>query len=235
MLLKCRPILCALLFTLTVPTLTAAAQPLGYYRQPAIHGDTIVFVAEGDLWRVAIGGGVASRLTTHGGEEQLPAISPDGKSIAFVGQYEGPSEVYVMPLAGGTPRRLTWDGGKISFVGWTSDGNVLVSTDAYATLPAQQLIILDPDGARTARPRRVPLAQAADGVYAPPGKTLFFRDCRSRGATPSATRVAPRRTFGASPRATRRPSRSPPTMPAPARTPCGGRIASTSPATATAP
>jgi tricorn protease len=173
--LCCRPLAGVFAWVLVLPTLAVAQQPLGYYRQPAIHRDTIVFVAEGDLWRVPIGGGIAARLTTHGGDEQLPAISPDGKSIAFVGQYEGPSEVYVMPLAGGAPRRLTWDSGRITFVGWTPDGKVLVSTNAYSTLPAQQLIVIDPDargGAVTCR--RVPLAQAADGAYAPPGKTLFF-------------------------------------------------------------
>lgn len=173
--LRRRPFLCVLLAILSTARLASAAPPLGYYRQPAIHKDTIVFVAEGDLWRVPISGGVASRLTTHGGDEELPAISPDGKSIAFVGQYEGPSEVYVMPLAGGAPTRLTWDAGKISFVGWTPDGKVLVSTNAYSTMPAQQLIVLDPAGKGGAVSyKRVPLAQAADGVYSPPGKTLYF-------------------------------------------------------------
>ena len=169
----CRPLAAVSAWLLAVPMFVHAQQPLGYYRQPAIHKDTIVFIAEGDLWRVPIGGGVAARLTTHGGEEQLPAIAPDGKSIAFVGQYEGPSEVYVMPLAGGAPKRLTWDAGKITYVGWTPDGKVLVSTNAYSTMPAQQLIVIDPNGNVVTR-RRVPLAQAADGVYAPVGKTLFF-------------------------------------------------------------
>lgn len=160
-----------LLFCLT-SSATAAGQ-LGYYRQPTIHGDTLVFVAEGDLWKVSAQGSTAARLTTHGGDEELPALSPDGKTIAFVGHYEGPAEVYTMPLAGGAPRRLTWDAARITFVGWTPDGKVLVSTNAHATLPAQQLVILDPQEKSVGR-KRVPLAQAADGVFDTEGKTLFF-------------------------------------------------------------
>ena len=73
----------------------------GYYRFPEIHGDTIVFAAEGDLWSVSTRGGVARRLTTHPGEESDPAVSPDGETLAFTAQYEGPMEVYTMPLEGG--------------------------------------------------------------------------------------------------------------------------------------
>src|SRR5262245_23280514 len=94
------------------------AQP-GYFRQPAVHGDTVVFVAEGDLWTVPIAGGRATRLTTHPAHEDHPAISPDGKQLAFVARYEGPAEVYVMPLAGGRPQRLTFDAAGITHVGWT--------------------------------------------------------------------------------------------------------------------
>ena len=63
---------------------------LGYYRMPAIHGETIVFVSEGDLWRGPTGGGLATRLTTHPGEELQPSISPDGSTLAFTASYEGP-------------------------------------------------------------------------------------------------------------------------------------------------
>ena len=106
-----------------------AAEPAaGYYRFPAIHGETVVFTAEGDLWRVNAAGGVAQRLTSHPGKETNASLSPDGKWIAFSAQYEGPVEAYVMPLAGGLPKRLTFDGENAAVRGWTPDGRVLVST-----------------------------------------------------------------------------------------------------------
>ena len=64
----------------------ASVGPRGYYRFPAIHSDTIVFTAEGDLWKVGIQGGVARRLTTHPGEESHATISPDGQTLAFSAQ-----------------------------------------------------------------------------------------------------------------------------------------------------
>ena len=72
-----------------------------YYRYPAVHGDTLVFTAEGDLWRVALAGGSAQRLTTHAGLESEAAISADGRRIAFVAGYDASPEVYVMPFVGG--------------------------------------------------------------------------------------------------------------------------------------
>jgi tricorn protease len=152
-----------------------AGPPTGYYRQPAIHKDTIVFVAEGDLWKVGTTGGVATRLTTPPGEEGLPAISPDGKTVTFTASYEGPTAVYTMPLSGGQPRRMTYDTGRIDFVGWTPDGRLLYSTDAFSGLPNSQLVLLDlraKDGTPAAS--LVPLAQAAEGCYDDTGKTLYF-------------------------------------------------------------
>ncbi|HZV03831.1 MAG TPA: S41 family peptidase [Gemmataceae bacterium] len=170
-----------LVILVAVPS-ALAAQP-GYYRQPAVHGNTIVFVAEGDLWSVPLGGGSATRLTTHPAAEEHPAISPDGKLLAFTARYEGPTEVYVMPLAGGRPRRLTFDAASISHVGWTPDGKVLVGTDVHAGLPAHQLVALDfssHDGVVTRT--RIPLAQAAQGCYTPDGKTLFFTRLAFQGS-----------------------------------------------------
>jgi tricorn protease len=157
-----------------IASAAALAQPpnLGYYRQPAIHGDTIVFVSEGDLWKVPAVGGAATRLTSHAGDESRPAISPDGKTLAFSAAYEGPTEVYTMPLAGGLPTRRTFEG-DVSVVGWTPDGRILAALKRYSTLPSEQLLLIDPRS--DAAPRTlVPLAQAADGCYDESGKTLFF-------------------------------------------------------------
>src|SRR5512136_1722407 len=77
-------------------------------RFPAIHGSQIVFTYAGDLYTVPATGGVARRLTGDVGFEMFARFSPDGKSLAFTGQYDGNTEVYLMPSQGGVPKRLTW-------------------------------------------------------------------------------------------------------------------------------
>jgi tricorn protease len=161
------------LLAFSVGAASASAGVTGYYRQPALHKDTLVFVSEGDLWKVSAKGGTATRLTTHHGEEGLPAISPDGKTIAFLARYDGPAEVFTMPMTGGRPRRRTWGAGAVTFIGWTPDGKLIYSTDSRSTLPSQQLIVVDPE-AKGNPGKVVPLAQAADGCYDEAGKTLFF-------------------------------------------------------------
>ncbi|MFP4082894.1 MAG: PDZ domain-containing protein [Candidatus Aminicenantes bacterium] len=77
-------------------------------RFPAIHQDQIVFTYAGDLYTVPSQGGIARKLTSHQGYEAFARFSPDGKHIAFTGQYDGNREVYVMPREGGIPQRLTY-------------------------------------------------------------------------------------------------------------------------------
>jgi tricorn protease len=156
-------------------TVAGAGSPLGYYRHPTLHQDTLVFVAEGDLWKVRAQGGVATRLTSHAGEESLPALSPDGQTLAFTAHYEGPTEVYTMPISGGRPLRHTFGAGDVSFVGWTPQGKIVYSTDRYSTLPNHQLVTIEPAGKDQAgHETLVPLAQAAEGCHDETGKTLFF-------------------------------------------------------------
>jgi tricorn protease len=77
-------------------------------RFPAIYEDRIVFTYAGDLYTVPSTGGVARKLTNHEGFEMFARFSPDGESIAFTGQYDGNTEVYLMPAGGGVPKRLTF-------------------------------------------------------------------------------------------------------------------------------
>ncbi|HEY1766298.1 MAG TPA: S41 family peptidase [Terracidiphilus sp.] len=154
------------------PWLSAGEEPplhRGYYTAPALHGDTLVFTSEGDLWSVGIHGGAAHRLTSGSGTESNAIISPDGKTVAFLADYEGPSEVYTMPVDGGLPQRRTWDGNSQP-EGWGPANRLLISTGRYSTLPGSELVLLDERGGR----ETIPLAQAAEGVYSSDGGTLFF-------------------------------------------------------------
>ncbi|QJE95594.1 S41 family peptidase [Luteolibacter luteus] len=164
--------------------LAASASPLhaapGFFRGPALHGDTIVFTAEGDLWKAPVKGGAAQRLTSHPGIENSATISRDGTQVAFSAQYEGPIEVYIMPIEGGLPKRLTWYGEGAVPIGWTPDGKVICATRAHSTLPNDQLVVIDPtSGTETL----FPLAQASDGVLDETGKRLFFTRLPFQGSS----------------------------------------------------
>jgi tricorn protease len=106
-----------------------------------------------------------------------------------------------MPITGGAPTRHTFEGAKISFVGWTPEGKVMYGTDAYATLPDTQLVMLDLQkrNARTV----VPLAQAADGCHDDAGKTVFFTRLPFQGSHTRAIRAVRLKTSGSSPRGRR--------------------------------
>lgn len=147
----------------------AASGQLGFYRQPALQGQQAVFVAEGDLWRVGLGGGEATRLTTHPGAESWPAISPDGQWLAFTAQYDGGTELYLMPMAGGVPKRLSWEGGGMRVWGFSPTGEVIYS--GLDGLPGGQLFAVDP---KTLNRRTLPVGQASDGALSADGKTLYF-------------------------------------------------------------
>lgn len=145
-----------------------AAHP-GYYREPSVHGDTVVFTSEGDLWVVSVHGGQAHRLTSSPGDERMATISPDGMTVAFHGQYEGPGEVYTIPVAGGMPQRRTWDG-ETAPAGWTPDGRLIVATGRYSTLPDPKLVLIGSKGER----EMVPLATGYEAAYTADGRTIYF-------------------------------------------------------------
>jgi tricorn protease len=152
-------------------------------RFPDIHGDKIVFTYEGDLWTAAASGGTATRLTSHPGLELFAKFSPDGKWIAFTGQYDGDEQVYVMPAAGGVPKQLTYYpargplaprwGYDNQVYGWTNDGKRILFRslrDAW-TLGATRLYTVGVDGG-PAEP--LPMPESGAGSFSPGGNKLVY-------------------------------------------------------------
>jgi tricorn protease len=91
-----------------LPASAADGEGTRLLRYPDVSATDIAFVHGGDIWRVARDGGVATRLTSHAGQELYPKFSPDGRWIAFSAEYSGTRQVWIVPTAGGTPRQLTW-------------------------------------------------------------------------------------------------------------------------------
>lgn len=150
--------------------ISAFAQNPAYFRQPSLSGQSLVFASEGDLWVADLQGGEARRLTSHQGEEGWPVVSPDGKTVAFSAEYQGGEDVYIMPLVGGTPKRISWLEGRP--VAWTPDGHVVVRTRVRSGLPQFRLVTVNTSDLKVTE---VPLAEAAEGAYSPDGTLVFSR------------------------------------------------------------
>ncbi len=133
----------------------------GYVRFPSIYQDHIVFVSEDDLWLVSSEGGRAVRLTAGVSEARYPHFSPDGQLLAFVGREEGPSEVYVMPSAGGPAQRLTFQSGSCRVLGWTPSGEEILyaSNAGQFTGRFEVIYAVKPTGGT---PRLLPYGMAND-------------------------------------------------------------------------
>jgi len=151
-----------------------SSEQAAYYRYPTIHGDSIAFVTEDDLWAVPAQGGIARRLTANPGIVSFPCYSPDGSRIAFTGREEGPAEVYLMDAEGGTPRRLTWLGSNTAVVGWSGDGGeVLFASDWKQPFRGYyQIYAVRADGGGEPRPLNVGPARAISVEPGGPGVVI---------------------------------------------------------------
>ena len=145
----------------------------GYYRHPTLHGSTVVFACEDDLWAVAAAGGVARRLTASPGTVTFPRFSPDGKRLAYTGTGEGPPEVYVMDAGGGAGRRLTWLGATTRTAGWTRDGkSILFQSNAARPFARDQHLHTVP--AAGGPHQRLPLGMAHEVAFEPSSKGVVL-------------------------------------------------------------
>ncbi|MBI3670404.1 MAG: PD40 domain-containing protein [Acidobacteria bacterium] len=154
------------------PGVAAAAQPETHLmRYPDIARDHMVFSYAGDLWVSPRAGGVARRLTAHPGDEIFAKFSPDGKWIAFTGEYDGNADVYVIPTEGGEPRRLTFHPGNDFVLGWTPDSKKILFRSARASAPPAytRLFLISLDGGV---PELLPVPRASLTSFSPDGQKV---------------------------------------------------------------
>jgi len=149
----------------------AADQPT-LYRTPAVSRTHVAFAYAGDLWSVPREGGSATRLTTGVGGESEPVFSPDGLHIAFTGEYDGNTDVFVVAATGGVPRRLTWHPGADTAVGWTPDGRrVLFASSRSSHSQFPRLFTVGIDGGL---PEELPLPMGERGSFSPDGGRIAY-------------------------------------------------------------
>ncbi len=144
----------------------------GYYRSPVLQQDQLVFTAEGDLWQARLGDLNARRLSSHLAEESQPLLSPDGSQLAFVANYDGANEIYLMPLSGGVAKRISFENSRVRIQQWLADGRILYATDSAAG-PANYWLLktVNPQSLQT---ETLPLADASGGSIDEQGGTVFF-------------------------------------------------------------
>jgi tricorn protease len=166
--------------SLAVATLLTAAgagmsaQGTRLLRDPDVGPAGVVFVHANDLWLAGRDGGVARRLTSAAGAETDPAYSPDGRWIAFTGEYAGNTDVYVVGAAGGEPRRLTWHPGADVVQGWTPDGDVLFrSSRSGQPTRLWQFYTVSLEGAF---PEVLALPQAYEGGMSADGRWIAYQE-----------------------------------------------------------
>lgn len=141
-------------------------------RFPDVHGNNVVFVAGEDIWLAPVQGGIATRLTTHDGDEVYPKFSPDGSLIAFTGEYDGNSDVYVMDVYGGNITRVTYHPDYDAVIGWDETTNKIMFTSTRASFRGfNRLFLIRPDGSGL---EEVPLPEVAQASFSPDGKRIAF-------------------------------------------------------------
>ena len=148
------------------------AEPKLLFQKPTLSATEIAFVYAGDLWIVGRDGGAAKRLTAGAGVETMPRFSPDGKEIAFTGEYDGNVDVYVVAATGGVPRRLTWHPSRDETAGWTADGKSILfasSRSSYARF--NRLFTIPREGGF---PSELPLPMGSEGAYSADGTRIAY-------------------------------------------------------------
>ncbi|MEM1322001.1 MAG: PDZ domain-containing protein [Bacteroidota bacterium] len=153
----------------------ADAQATRLLRHPAISANHIAFMYAGDLWIADVDGSNARRLTTFQGVESDPHFSPDGQMLAFTAEYDGNTDVYVLPIAGGAPQRLTWHPGFDMARGWMPDGKTVIFVSGRTRVPypmPDQFWTVGLDGGL---PTQMVVPRISNGKLSPDGKQMAYQ------------------------------------------------------------
>ena len=161
-----------LVSVLACGTVFAAADGPLLLQRPTLSATEIAFAYGGDLWIVEREGGAARRLTAGAGIESRPYFSPDGREIAFTGEYDGNVDVYVVPASGGVPQRLTWHPAADEVTGWTRDGkNILFSSNRNSYSHFSRLFTVSREGGLETE---LPLPIGSEGSYSPDSARIAY-------------------------------------------------------------
>jgi tricorn protease len=168
-----------LLFSLGLALLAAAPAAAVDVRdtrllsQPAVSASHIAFCYADDLWVCDLDGRNVRRLTSDVGMEHSPVFSPDGRTLAFTGQYEGNADVYIIPVEGGQPTRLTWHPGPDVVRGWTPDSSAVLfsSNRSVSNNRHQQLFTVPVAGGM---PTQLPIPSATEASLSPDGSRIAY-------------------------------------------------------------
>lgn len=141
--------------------------------QPAVSAERLAFAYANDLWTADLDGKNVRRLTSSPGVESNPAFSPDGSLIAFSGQYDGNTDVFVVPAAGGVPKRLTWHPAADFVQGFSPDGkSVLFVSARFSPVRAYAQLFAVPVEGGEAMPEKIPYVSNAEA--SPDGRFIAY-------------------------------------------------------------
>lgn len=161
-------------------------------RYPNTSKSEITFSYAGNLYIAPIAGGVAKKLTSSAGLEYFPKFSPDGRTIAFLGEYDGNPEIYTISNLGGEPKRLTYSmdmpdiserqGPAKIIMQWTSDGKDILyrSREESWNVLSGKLYTISLDGGLQ---KDIPVARGGFASLSPDGTKMaynrIFREYRT--------------------------------------------------------
>lgn len=163
-----------LLFAALASAQTPSGNPPLLLRNPSLSQDKIAFRYADDIWTVSRQGGEAERLTSNGEVAAGPFYSPDGAWIAYSARLQGNADAYLIPAAGGVPRRITWLPGGAAVLGWSPDGkDVLISSGAVSYRHFDKLFRVHADGSGVPEP--LPLPSGFQASFSPDGRSIAYQ------------------------------------------------------------